>query len=210
MKDTTSGHGTSGAIRTARRRAGRGGPGWTRWAAAVPVLLVTLAACGAEPERSEVPSAGGGGKRASAEVENEIDQYIESVGVWAKCMRKEGFPYTDPDSKGRTEFEGDGRKAKTDPEFTAAHKACEKHSKPVPEELERRNAPKLSAKEIKKRQEYSRCMQEQGSPDFPEIDAEGTEVSQEWDQNTSGAKRASRICEPILGNPTMPPSERKG
>ncbi|MCX4663572.1 hypothetical protein [Streptomyces uncialis] len=209
MKDTTSRHGTSGAIRTARRRPGRGEPGWTRWAVAVPVLLVTLAACGAEPERSEVPSAGGG-KKASAEVENEIDQYIESVGVWAKCMRKEGFPYTDPDSKGRTEFEGDGRKAKTDPKFTAAHKACEKHSKPVPEELERRNAPKLSAKEIKKRQEYSRCMQEQGSPDFPEIDAEGTEVSQEWDQNTSGAKRASRICEPILGNPTIPPSERKG
>ncbi|MFJ4768762.1 hypothetical protein ACIP88_06570 [Streptomyces uncialis] len=210
MKDTTSRHGTSGAIRTARRRPGRGEPGWTRWAVAVPVLLVTLAACGAEPERDGVPSAGGGGKKAAAEVENEIDQYIESVGVWAKCMRKEGFPFTDPDSKGRSEFEGDARKAKADPEFTVAHKTCEKHRKPLPEELERRNAPKPTAEEIKKRREYSKCMQEQGAPDHPDVDSEGHYVNEEWDQNTSGARRAMRICTPILGDPTMPASERQG
>lgn len=210
MKDTRSGYERSGAIRTARRRPGRGEPGWTRWAVAVPVLLVTLTACGAEPERDGVPSAGGGKTAPVAGVENEIDLYLKAQESWAKCMRGEGFPFKDPDSKGHVEFEGDARKTKADPKYLAANKACEKHNRPVPEELERRNAPKVTDKEIKMRREYSKCMQEQGAPDHPDIDSEGHYVGEEWDQNTSGARRALRICTPILGHPFVAPNGGQG
>ncbi|MFD5555365.1 hypothetical protein ACFWIA_16185 [Streptomyces sp. NPDC127068] len=176
-----------------------------------PLLLLALTACGAQDDGPGVPSVNNGAKaKSDANVEDEITRYLEAQKKYVRCMEKEGFKSSDPDSKGRYEFEGDLGALKADPEFAKAQDTCKQYSLPVPAELERRNEPKPSAKEVEKRKRYSTCMQEQGAPDFPDVDSEGHSSEEMWNQNSSGAKRASRICEPILGNPSLPPGGARG
>jgi hypothetical protein len=182
-----------------------------RWALVTPLLLLALTACGSEADGPGVPSVNNGAKaKSDANVEDEITRYLEAKKKYVRCMEAQGFKSSDPDSEGRHTFEGDPAALKADPEFAAAQKECQRHSLPVPAELERRNQPKLSAEEIKKRKRYATCMQEQGAPDFPDVDSEGRSSEEVWNQTGSGAKRASRICGPILGTPSLPPGGAKG
>lgn len=142
--------------------------------------------------------------------DGEIARYVEGQRRFVKCLREEGLDVPDPDAKGHIDF-GDARELKADPKFTRAQVKCEKFSLPVPEELERQERPKLSAKEIATRKRYAKCMQENGVPEAPDVGDDGysdedfqNDGKMAWDPTSARAKRAIRICAPIIGDPVNP------
>ncbi|MFD8382094.1 hypothetical protein ACFV2X_26805 [Streptomyces sp. NPDC059679] len=191
-----------------RRFAARAWP-----AVVVSVVALGLSGCGGGGGGGdEVASAGDGRTRAGSSKagDGEIARYVEGQRRFVKCLREEGLEVPDPDAKGHIDF-GDARELKADPKFTRAQVKCEKFSLPVPEELERQERPKLSAKEIATRKRYAECMQENGVPEAPDVGDDGysdedfqNDGKMSWDPTSARAKRAIRICAPIIGDPVNP------
>lgn len=125
--------------------------------------------------------------------------YIAQMQHWVDCLRTNGFDVTDPDAKGVVTFSTNFDKA--DPAVIRGQKACERFLVPVPPELEEADAPRLSTKELKRQQDFAKCMRDSGAPDYPDPGPkgflEGSGVT--WDQAAPGARRAERACLPKLG-----------
>ncbi|MFE1955937.1 hypothetical protein ACFW9D_36335 [Streptomyces sp. NPDC059524] len=177
--------------------------------AVVTAFVVSGCGGGGGPE---VPTAGGGGSGASRSVgagggKGALAEYVEGKRAWVKCMRKQGFDFDDPDAKGQIDFGGaeEVGALKKDPKYIPALRACESVDPPMPEGLEESLNP-LTPEEIKVREEYAVCMRKNGAPDFPDPDSRGSDdAAPDWDQDSAGAKRATRICGPIIGTPDNPP-----
>jgi hypothetical protein len=181
-------------------------------AAAATVVAFALTGCGGDDGGSKVPTAGGGeartGTTGTAGQEgggDELAVYVQGQRDYVKCLRENGVDAPDPDEKGHIDFAsgGDLLKLKQDPKFEAATKKCASHRKAAPESIELGNQPKLTADQIKVKQQYAECMQKNGAADFPDPGPDGLGQG-EWDQVSAGAKRAIRICGPIVGVPENP------
>ncbi|MEU2026327.1 hypothetical protein ABZ565_29865 [Streptomyces sp. NPDC016469] len=179
-----------------------------RPAVAASVMAFVLAGCGGSDGGAEVPTAGGGKVSAPAEGGKATDYvaaYVKAQRAYVKCLREHGVDAPDPDAKGFIDFgAGDQRRElKQDPEFRAAQEKCAGYVSAVPESIEKGNQPKLSAAQIKVKRDYAACMQKNGAADFPDPGPDGLGQG-EWDQSAAGAKRAARICGPLIGVPENP------
>lgn len=176
-------------------------------------LVLALAGCGGGGDGdAKVPSAEGAAPSASAAGKgepgggDEVSAYVESQRTWVACMRKNGVDLPDPNSRGQVDMSGQGPEMKKAPQFTTASEKCADLQATVPQGLEEANEPKLTPAQIKVQQDYADCMQKNGAPDFPDPDANGYGADDNsgrpvWDQDSAGAKRAMRLCAPILGHP---------
>lgn len=144
--------------------------------------------------------ASAGGTPSAAADADERAAYVDGMREWVRCLRRHGVQASDPDSKGSVEFPGDKAALKKDPAFQAAQQACKDKLPPMPADLEEH--PSLSPRQVDQRKRYARCMQQNGAPDFPDPQADGSYPETSWDQDSAGAKRAGRACAPIIGHPT--------
>ncbi|MGW2018155.1 hypothetical protein [Streptomyces sp. NPDC001927] len=180
-------------------------------AAAATAMALALAGCGSDDGGSKVPTAGGsttskasgsgGGSGDGSGGGGELAAYIDGKRTFVKCLRENGVDAPDPDAKGQIDL-GDNATLKKNPAYLKASQECASLNPPVPESLEKSLAPKLSPEQIKVRREYAECMQKNGAPDFPEPGPDGNVYGDaQWDQTSAGAKRATRTCAPIIGDP---------
>ncbi|GGL89909.1 hypothetical protein GCM10010129_37210 [Streptomyces fumigatiscleroticus] len=177
-------------------------------AAAASVMAFALAGCGSDDGGSKVPTAASGGAATSSAASggqgggDDVAAYVQAQREYVKCLRDNGVDAPDPDAKGNIDF-GDDPAMKKDATFQAATEKCAKYLTAVPESVEKGNQPKLTAEQIKVKQQYAKCMQDNGAADFPDPGPDGLGQG-EWDQSSAGAKRATRICGPIVGVPATP------
>ncbi|WP_328748490.1 hypothetical protein OHT57_23660 [Streptomyces sp. NBC_00285] len=176
-------------------------------AAAASVAALTLAGCGGGDGGPKVPTAGGGTARASGTAstqsggDDDMAAYVEAQRAYVTCLRDNGIDAPDPDARGNVVFGDDDLLAlKKDAKFRAATGKCAEHQIAVPESVENGNQPSLSAEQIKVKRAYATCMQDNGAADFPDPGPDGLGQG-EWDQSSASAKRAIRICGPIVGVP---------
>ncbi|MDO0926997.1 hypothetical protein QQY24_16795 [Streptomyces sp. TG1A-8] len=184
--------------------------------AVASAAVFAVAGCGGDDGGSKVPTAEGAGSsapggKAGAGGGSDVAAYVESQRAWVACMRKHGVDLPDPDSKGRVDMSGQGLALKKDPKFIGATTKCADLKGAVPEGLEEANEPKLTPAQIKVKRDYATCMQKHGAPDFPDPGPDGyggndNSGRSEWDQTSAGAKRAARVCAPIIGEPANPPA----
>ncbi|MDT0613635.1 hypothetical protein [Streptomyces lancefieldiae] len=177
-------------------------------AAVASVMALALTGCGGEEGESEIPTAASGGATASSAGQDgqsggdDVAAYVQAQRTYVKCLRENGVDAPDPDEKGNIDF-GGNRELKKDATFRTATEKCAEHLAAVPESIEKGNQSKLTAEQIEVKQRYATCMQENGAADFPDPGPDGLGQG-EWDQSSAGAKRAMRICGPIVGVPENP------
>ncbi|MGW0583058.1 hypothetical protein ACWD25_45705, partial [Streptomyces sp. NPDC002920] len=187
-------------------------------AAASSIVAFALTGCGGDDGGSKVPTAGGGDSSASSTTAgeqgggNEVAAYVKAQRDWVRCLRDNGVDAPDPDEKGEVDFgSGDGVRAlKRNPKFLKASQKCADKKATVPESIEDANRPELTAAQIKVARDFAACMQKNGAPDYPDPGPDGYQRNNnsgipEWDQSSAGARRATRVCAPISGNPTNQP-----
>ncbi|MGW8765766.1 hypothetical protein ACWGN5_25015 [Streptomyces sp. NPDC055815] len=182
-------------------------------AAAAAVTAFALTGCGAggDDGAGKIPTAGDGtssagtGKATTGSGngggKDEAAAYVEAKRAWVKCLRENGLDAPDPDANGQVEL-GDARVLKKNPTFIEASQKCSDLNPPVPAEIERRLAPKLTPEQIKKQFDFADCMQKNGAPDFPDPEPDGNVYGDvQWNSGTAAAKQAARTCAPIIGTP---------
>ncbi|WP_406133659.1 hypothetical protein [Streptomyces zaomyceticus] len=188
-------------------------------AAAASVVAFALTGCGdGGDEGAQIPTAGdastsgtSGGASAGTGTgtatggngsgKDEVAVYVEGRRAWVKCLRENGIDAPDPDANGQVEL-GDAGALKKNPTFIKASQKCAPLSPPVPKEIERRLAPKLTPEQIRTQFAYASCMQKNGAPDFPDPEPDGNVYGDvQWDSTTAAAKQAARACAPIIGDP---------
>ncbi|MGW7209330.1 hypothetical protein [Streptomyces sp. NPDC054837] len=175
-------------------------------AVAASVVVFVVGGCGSGGDEAGVPTADGGtGVAASQSAGDDVAAYVQARREYVKCLRENGIDAPDPDAKGNIDFGGADilRALKKDPKFLTATQKCGKDLPAVPESIEKGNQPPLSAEQIEVEREYAECMQKNGAADFPDPGPDGLGQG-EWDQTSAGAKRATRICGPIIGVPATP------
>ncbi|MFB6837055.1 hypothetical protein [Streptomyces sp. NPDC056361] len=177
------------------------------FAAAAAAVAFALTGCGGGGEAGKIPSAGdatlptGTAGPSSGGGKDEVAVYVEARRAWVKCLRENGVDAPDPDANGQVDL-GDGAALKKNPTFRKASEECAPLSAPVPEEIERRLAPKLTPEQIEKQFAFADCMRKNGAPDFPDPAPDGNVYGDHpWDSTTAAAKHAARTCAPIVGTP---------
>ncbi|MER5311360.1 hypothetical protein ABT034_26625 [Streptomyces sp. NPDC002773] len=178
--------------------------------AAASVVALALTGCGGgSDEAGKIPTAADGttstgtgtDTAAGGSGKDEVAAYVEARRAWVKCLRENGVDAPDPDANGQVDF-GDNTALKKNPAFLTASEKCSPLSPPVPKEIERRMAPKLTPEQIKTQFAFAECMQKNGAPDFPDPEPDGNVYGDiQWDSTTAAAKQASRTCAPIIGDP---------
>jgi hypothetical protein len=168
-------------------------------AAGALLLVLGLAACGSGggDDGDGVASLGGASTQAANQdaasgSEDPQDRALE----FARCMRKHGIDFPDPDANGRLTIGpravgGDRQK------FEDAQKACGG--------LFRGGGPQLSDEQRQELQEaalaFARCMREHGV-DMPDPQFEGGGVMQRGPRNVNPndekVQEAQKACEPII------------
>ncbi len=172
----------------------------------VAVAGIALTGCDSARREAQVATAGGTPTAAAAAATADtVVAYVEGVRAYVKCLRADGVQVTDPDSKGRYTLEGDLGLLKSDPKFVATQEKCRDLLSPVPSGLQDR--PARTLEEIKTARDYATCMRENGAADFPDPGPDGylpdrNPGKQTWDQTTEGARRATRACASIIGDPS--------
>lgn len=183
-------------------------------AAAAAVTAFTLTGCGGGggdgagkiPTAADGTTSAGTGRTTagggnSGGGKDEVAAYVEAKRAWVKCLRENHVDAPDPDANGQVEL-GDARTLKNNPAFVKASQKCSPLNPPVPAEIERRLAPRLTPDQIKTQFAYAECMQKHGAPDFPDPEADGNVYGDvQWDSTTAAAKQAARTCAPIIGAP---------
>lgn len=149
------------------------------------VATAVTTSSGAQPSISATMPVGG--------VQAELAAYIEHQRSWVRCMHEHGVDVPDPDKYGTI------RMTERPPE--KAQMACKPLKVAVPASVERLALPPLTAAEKKIKQDYSRCMQTHGAPDFPDPGPDGHFLDTPWDQASAGAVQAGKVCAPIIGDP---------
>lgn len=178
-------------------------------AAAVTAFALTGCGGGGGDGAGKIPTAGDGtsstgtGKatNGSGSGKDEVAAYVEAKRAYVKCLRENHIEAPDPDANGQVDL-GDAGALKKNPAFIRASEKCGPLNPPVPAEIERRLAPKLTPEQIKTQFAYADCMQKNGAPDFPDPEPDGNVYGDvQWDSTTAAAKQAARTCAPIIGDP---------
>jgi hypothetical protein len=166
---------------------------------------LSLGACRADPggsAESGVPTAAEPGRPTTTTApRDEVNDYVDAMRAYARCLRGEGLDVGDPDETGAIELPNQN---KADPKHLAAHAKCASLRPPVPAAVEELRRPKRSEAQVDTARRYARCMQENGAPDFPDPGPDGyaPRSAEGWDQSAPGALRAGRVCAPVIGDPT--------
>jgi hypothetical protein len=168
-----------------------------RLVVAVAALAMALTACGGSTQDDDIATAGNGsgaspsasasaaGDRASAAGDRD-----EQMLKFTECMRGEGVDMPDPEPGGGIRIQG-GDPAKTD----AAMAKCRQHL-PNGGEMGR-----MSAADMEKARQYSKCMRDNGVTAFPDPDPETGGImlrggpGSGLDPNSDTFKAAQKTCE---------------
>ncbi|MFJ7960220.1 hypothetical protein ACIQ62_28420 [Streptomyces sp. NPDC096319] len=182
-------------------------------AAAVTAFALTGCGGGGDDGAGKIPTAGDGssstatGKATNGDGtgsgggKDDVTAYIEAKRAWVTCLRENHVDAPDPDANGQVDL-GDAGTLKKNPAFLRASGKCSSLNPPVPAEIERRLAPKLTPEQIRTQRAYADCMQKNGAPDFPDPEPDGNVYGDvQWDSTTAAAKQAARSCAPIIGDP---------
>jgi hypothetical protein len=143
--------------------------------ALLTALMLAMAGCAGDSGGGEDVATAGGTATASADADNEqTGDTSEQLRKFASCMRENGIDMPDPetDGEGRVLFKGPGGGAEggTPPDrekFEAAQQKCKQY---LPNGGE---PPKLDPEQIEKARQFSKCMRENGVPDFPDPQPDG-------------------------------------
>jgi len=182
---------------------------------ALVLTAMTVTGCGSGKDTGgEVASAASTASetpRATApkQASSELTDYLAAQRKWVTCLRGVGFDIPDPDAKGVVD-DSDLRRAKSDQTAFTAMQKCAGLQPAIPDSVEKAQRPELSAAEKGTKRRYAKCMQDNGAADFPDTDETGYYGPGEWDSTSAGAKRATRVCAPIIGDPVDPPAHPKG
>ncbi|WP_369275966.1 hypothetical protein AB5J55_43990 [Streptomyces sp. R11] len=163
-------------------------------AAAACALAVTATGCGGS--EAKVASATQGSSSAGAtnegEPDSEVARYAESQRKVVACLRKEGVDVPDPDARGEIDTTSLGN-WKQDAATRQAMEKCQPLGLPVPDSIREALEPTQSPEDAKKNRRYATCMQENGAPDFPDVDEKGNFSDGAWNR-TAAAQRAESLC----------------
>jgi len=129
-----------------------------------------------------------------------------NVSAFGKCMRDAGFSWwPDPDSSGRINSSPPAGVVVDQAKLAKAQNDCSsKYMNPA-------QAPAMSAEDIQKLKEYSKCMRENGLPKFPDPDAKGNiDLGKaKIEDNTPEWKKASEACQKYALQPKERPNGSK-
>jgi hypothetical protein len=182
----------------------------TRLAVTCFVLGLALGGCGGNANAPEVASANRGSPSTQANTEDVLNQYVDAQRVWVKCLRDHGLDVADPDTKGTVNFGA----AKQDPKLGAAIEACSTVQPRVPAVLDQ-PPPPLTAEELDRHRNYSKCMRANGLPNWPDPLPDGSYPPGSLDGPVTPAEQraadlAIQICDPVLDGrpPTTPDPNR--
>lgn len=133
-------------------------------------LLLTMASAGCARDGNSndtgVASANGGNPTASASASAATGDNAESALKFSQCMREHGltwFPDPTSDGKMAVKIPQGTPKEKVD----AAQEACKKYAPNGGQ------PPKLDAAALEQARQMSKCMRENGVPNFPDPDPNG-------------------------------------
>jgi hypothetical protein len=134
---------------------------------AVPLLVVAaLGGCGSSGTKKEVASAGGGpASSASAAPQDET----ELRRKFAQCVRAEGVDMPDAGPDGTIGLPAQKAGTKVSEANAKMAAALEKCREFLPNGGE---PPKLTPEDIAKMRDLSKCIRENGVPDYPDPDPE--------------------------------------
>jgi hypothetical protein len=137
-------------------------------------LALAMTGCAGESGGEDVATAGGTPTAtATAGAEDvQTGDMAEQMRKFAACMRENGIDMPDPevDGEGRVVMRGPGGGGGPEPDrekVEAAQQACKKY---LPNGGE---PPKLSAEDMEKARQHSKCMRENGVPNFPDPQPDG-------------------------------------
>lgn len=193
-------------------RKGNSIMGMTIRLAVLAGVAVAVAGCGtSEPKVATAVDQGSttSAKATAKASGDDVAAYLDGMRVWVKCLRDKGINASDPDSTGVVTFPGDPVAQKSDQKFQEAQQQCSSLQPAVPESVLEKRKPKLTPAQVKTQQEYAKCMQDNGAPDFPDPGLDGYSPRDvRWDQSSPGAQQATRTCASIIGDPKAPPATR--
>jgi hypothetical protein len=174
------------------------------------ITALAIAGCGSEKNKGDgVATAGGTPTATSTNADagaKEGDQ-AGQMRKFAQCMRDHGVNMPDPeiDSEGRVGIQFGGGDAPDTPEnrekFEAAQKECQQY---LPNGGE---PPKLDPADVEKLRQFSKCMRENGVPDFPDPADDGSLRIQfdnrngGTDPNSQAFKDAQAKCQQYMPRP---------
>jgi hypothetical protein len=178
----------------------------------VLVLLLALAGCLSTPDGPEVATAGSGPAPGPASTQSVLEQYVEGVRAYVRCMRDNGIELPDPGPRGEIDLSvlGPPGQAKRDPQYLTASQRCQSLLPPMPAELVDQGPP-LTPEQVEYVRRYAACMRENGVPTFPDPDENGRLPRNDvmfasTESEAAAIWRAGQICEPLLnGGPTGTP-----
>ena len=170
----------------------------------------TLAACiqtadmGIPTASDSQAASPGEANSAQAEPTPATEDDADAALTYSQCMRENGVPnFPDADAEGRIRISPPGSIDPDSAEFQEASEAC-RHMAPAGWDEE--NAGPGDAEALL---EFTRCMRENGVPDFPDPDP-NTGVrnmfgrDSKLDPNDPKVKAALEICEPLLEDSQKP------
>jgi hypothetical protein len=171
--------------------------------AAVALLTLALAACGAPAENKDVATAGGKPKTGSSSSKNA--NLTEKLRKYAKCMRENGVDMPDPGPDGTLTGSGTGTAVEPGSKEEKAFEKCREYE-PQGDDL-----PEPKPEDLKVMREYAKCMRDNGVSQFPDpgtgdslvIGKDGKDGKDgengAIDPSSPTYAKASKACEKILG-----------
>jgi hypothetical protein len=145
-----------------------------RWAVLVLPLVLPLAMGACTGGGGDGVATADGGADAGAATSAAPDDVLASELAFIACMRDQGVEMVDPipgDNSGRSAliYEIDVNGKGSDPAFQEALDACAAHLPPVepiePEQVD-----------LERELEFAQCLRDNGVPDVPDPDPEGTTI----------------------------------
>jgi hypothetical protein len=165
------------------------------------VVLCVLAAvgtggCGGKGQEKDVATAGGTVTPSGSATVGEVDGKDMAV-KYSQCMRANGVPnFPDPDVGGRISMDGD----KLGVSRERMEEAAEKCRQFTPNGGE---PQKLDPEKLEQARKYSKCMRENGVPNFPDPDESGGVALDPdklgMDPQDARVKAANEACVKYLG-----------
>ncbi|MDQ7906223.1 hypothetical protein RB614_17055 [Phytohabitans sp. ZYX-F-186] len=163
-------------------------------AVAAALFALALAGCGGGGDDGGIASAGGTAAPAAGASPSASKDNYQAMLEFTECMRGEGIQMEDPEPGGGVQLRLRGG----DPAKTEAAMAKCRHLMPNGGEM-----PKADPERIEKARQYSKCMRENGVPNFPDPDPETGNLmlragpDSGLDPNSAAFQAAQKTCEKL-------------
>jgi hypothetical protein len=158
-----------------------------RAVALLPVIVLGVVACGAEPDDG-VATAGGGTTQPSATGPAPATDRAERQRQYAECLREHGIEVADAEAGKDVEV--------TEPDKEAAKEAARACAAYAPDS----DAAKAGA-DVAALREYASCMRANGVTEFPDPDPGGQLSIPKAILNSPEFETADRVCTADSGKP---------